>query len=878
MGLTFTTADRSDRSGQLLRALLATTVLSAGMTMPAITFAQSSVAAIAIDIPAQPLGTALDAFSRTTSWQIGYSSAVVAGKRSQAVSGTMSPLEALQSLLVGSGLSVQQTGDTTVALVAGAAEVGAVADDGSIVLDAIDVNATLGSGMGVGMTPDAPYTAPASVSVVSAEDISRFRGSSVGDFLRGTPGVLTGASTEKGALDLNVRGMQGMDRVPIVIDGTRQSQTVYEGYAGVSSRTYIDPDLLAGVTIEKGPSAAADAVGATGGIARMRTISASDIIDEGENFGIRVIGGLQGNTVLPPAVATRGGIYQPFLKSYASSAVPGDWGYGNFDRPDLLDVGASFNGSVAIATGNEGFELLAAYAKRKQGNYFAGTEGDAGEVILMPSGGNIVASQGGLGPYRAGEEVLNSGFNNDSLLLKGKAIFGENHSLELSYMRFETQISEMPWPGLTSLSGGQYQTLASTTVTDTYRAAYEFDAGDDLVDLNVNLWATKSYITQEVMYLGKIPAVTPTMEFAYLFDSQRWGIDADNTSVFTGDLGELSVQYGASYTYEDLLQLTRYEGYPLTPDRSGNRSEASAFVATEWKPFDWLQVDGSLRYTTTNTVDDCISVNATTCYGERSNDALSPIVAVTLEPWQGVQFYGRYAEATRSASMFESTAGASFGTNGLGIDPEHARNTEFGINLLQHDVLQDGDTAGFKIAYFDNKIDDYITRRGGGTGEPIFVLTNLDYASFTGIEVSADYESDTFFASLGYTRYLDTEFCGDIDLNVYSCAAKSGDDAYASLHLPPRETVSLTAGVKLMDALTLGARATYMGERVVDQVLDSWTPHTLVDVFATYEFSEDVKLDLGIDNVGDVFYVNPLSILPKPGPGRTFRASLTAEF
>ncbi|WP_216073744.1 TonB-dependent receptor plug domain-containing protein, partial [Acinetobacter baumannii] len=69
-----------------------------------------------------------------------------------------------------------------------------------------------------------------------------------------------------------------MDRVPVVIDGSLQQSTVYRGYSGVAGRTYLDPDLIGEVTIEKGPSASADGVGATGGLVRVETVGAKDLI------------------------------------------------------------------------------------------------------------------------------------------------------------------------------------------------------------------------------------------------------------------------------------------------------------------------------------------------------------------------------------------------------------------------------------------------------------------------------------------------------------------------------------------------------------------------------------------------------------------------
>ncbi|MEX6226621.1 hypothetical protein AB6F55_18440 [Providencia hangzhouensis] len=41
--------------------------------------------------------------------------------------------------------------------------------------------------------------------------------------------VYTGDARNSGALDPNVRGIQGQERVPVTVDGTEQSLTVYRG-------------------------------------------------------------------------------------------------------------------------------------------------------------------------------------------------------------------------------------------------------------------------------------------------------------------------------------------------------------------------------------------------------------------------------------------------------------------------------------------------------------------------------------------------------------------------------------------------------------------------------------------------------------------------
>ncbi|MEP9360960.1 STN domain-containing protein [Sphingomonas sp. KR3-1] len=59
---------------------------------------------IAFDIPAQPLDAALTSYFRASGVQLLYDSALTAGRRSNAVRGSLTPREALRQLLLGTGL------------------------------------------------------------------------------------------------------------------------------------------------------------------------------------------------------------------------------------------------------------------------------------------------------------------------------------------------------------------------------------------------------------------------------------------------------------------------------------------------------------------------------------------------------------------------------------------------------------------------------------------------------------------------------------------------------------------------------------------------------------------------------------------------------
>lgn len=72
--------------------------------------------AVRLDIPAQALGPALIELGRQTRLQISFPPALVEGRRSAAVSGSLPPLQALERLLAGTRIGYRSTGSNTVLL------------------------------------------------------------------------------------------------------------------------------------------------------------------------------------------------------------------------------------------------------------------------------------------------------------------------------------------------------------------------------------------------------------------------------------------------------------------------------------------------------------------------------------------------------------------------------------------------------------------------------------------------------------------------------------------------------------------------------------------------------------------------------------------
>jgi len=109
------------RKGSVRAALLlGSALVGLGFQVPAVMaqeIAQAQPAQRAFDIPGQPLTAALDAFARTSGWQVGYPAALAQGKSSTALRGNFTTAEALGRLLSGTGLTYRVTGANTVTLV-----------------------------------------------------------------------------------------------------------------------------------------------------------------------------------------------------------------------------------------------------------------------------------------------------------------------------------------------------------------------------------------------------------------------------------------------------------------------------------------------------------------------------------------------------------------------------------------------------------------------------------------------------------------------------------------------------------------------------------------------------------------------------------------
>jgi hemoglobin/transferrin/lactoferrin receptor protein len=135
----------------------------------------------------------------------------------------------------------------------------------------------------------------AGVSVVRGEQINQLLPRRTEDLFFGVPGVNFQQRPDDPGIAINIRGLQDFGRVAVVVDGARQNfQRTGHNADGL---VYLDPELIAGIDVVRGPVANIYGSGAIGGVASFRTIDVDDILKPGEKFGGQLHGQIGSNQV-----------------------------------------------------------------------------------------------------------------------------------------------------------------------------------------------------------------------------------------------------------------------------------------------------------------------------------------------------------------------------------------------------------------------------------------------------------------------------------------------------------------------------------------------------------------------------------------------------
>lgn len=463
-----------------------------------------------LDLPSQSLQQSIQQVAQKSGIEIIVATEKIRLKTAPKIKGNMSVDQALASLLQNSGLSVKKQANVYVIVESNTAITSQQFNPASTVAE----NTALAAETAVVQMEtitlygekdrdtqgyDDVYDKNYSSAYAGKELIERFKGTTPSDLFKGMSNVYSGDARNSGALDPNIRGMQGQGRVPVTIDGTEQSLTVWRGYNGANSRSYIDPNLISSIQVVKGSALNRDIkTGIAGGVAA-KTLEVDDIIRPGATYGAEIkLEGANNTTKERIPTSYAGQDYRDVMDQL------GKVGWTNVYEDPLTTVQPKSRSDqqlfdledqalrIALGTKQENFDLLAAYAYRSRGNYFAGKKGsnhfvdsslNADENVMVPNMAKYYVPNG---------EVTNSSSKMESYLLKGTWRPTDDQALQLTYRDSTNTYGEiMPsriwWYTLDGLP----QWPLSEVQSKAYNLEYKLNPENNRwLNLKLNLWQT----------------------------------------------------------------------------------------------------------------------------------------------------------------------------------------------------------------------------------------------------------------------------------------------------------------------------------------------------------------------------------------------------
>lgn len=684
--------------------------------------------------------------------------------------------------------------------------------DGAVVLSPVRIEG------GPQLPRDGRFDGAGSVEVITDAQLQKVPVTSARDIFAGSPGVWVMDGRQNPGLNINIRGIQGPGRNNVMIDGARQNFARYGGYNGVSSQVYVDPDLIANVTVEKGPVSGAHGAGAVGGVVALRTLEADDLIDEAGRFGARLRG------------------------SSGSDA---------------------FHGSGSLAGGwrvNDWIDMAVGVAARHTGDYASGERDPEGRVMEPTS---LVPN-----PPVPGEGVPHTQQKSRSALLKLAMDLPHAQTLKLGGTLHENEYS-YDRLGFSTIYGSPTEGRAHT-LTSKYAWAPK---GRDLFDLRANVWLARSRdadLDQDSVVMTIREIRTTGFE---LFNTSRWSPSWGDVHLTYG--GELFEDDASQTQGLDVGGKRRISGgfvqarwFPLNWLEAGAGLRYDTYTLRgAGEALAPLPGQNPLSFWV-DRGDDALSPSLSLL--------VMPIRGIQLYVRNAEGFRPPVlSEAMMSGQAFITPIVPNFA-----LTAETSENREVGINLQRNGLWRRYDRLRFKAAYFDNRYQDYI-RRDYTTFGAISALSfeNLDRALFAGWELQGGYDIGWLYAEASYTHFVRMRFCDDGSCEGQ--VGSLGDWGSPNIP-PTRKVTADTGVRLWGRRITLGARMRHDSDVVDVTTQEDyswrWKGYRLYDVYGHYDVHPALRLAFSVENLRDNYYVDALSGGRLPGPGRNARFSFTYTF
>ncbi|BBZ97881.1 MULTISPECIES: TonB-dependent hemoglobin/transferrin/lactoferrin family receptor [Bradyrhizobium] len=699
-------------------------------------------------------------------------------------------------------------------------------------LDTITVAAT--------KTRERAIDALAPVSSISLDQIQGLQPNRLSDVFHSVPGVSFQERGDDPATVINIRGLQDFGRVAVVVDGARQNYQRTGHNANGSF--FLDPELIGGVDVVRGPTANIYGSGAIGGLVSFRTKDINDVLRPGERWGVDLSG------------------------SYGSNNNRG--------------LGSVFGGVRATPD----VDIFGGAVYRTQGNYKDGNGTEIGNT-----GNQVEAGLMKLTVRPAlGHEV------------KFGAVF-QDYQYDIGQFNRGPTTTQ----ALIALNRGSsvYASDAknySGTVTWNYSLP-----SDNLFDWHMSVYGNRTDNDQTKTYhYGTTPSAYCNGGFGnnvsgcvgdkrgYVLNT--YGVDANNTTRFNVGDWRNALTWGVDAFQDDVIT-TDSRGNSNITTPSGIRTVSGGFLQLKQNYSTWLEAVSAIRYDRYD-----LDSGKTSTGGDR----FSPKITLGVTPVPGFQPYVSYAEGYRAPSITETVisgahatgGGPAFfvcpdGTAGLfcflpnpNLRPEVGKNKEVGINLKYDNIFSANDSFRGKINLFRNDVSDYIDLVASapvavppfGSFSQFYQYQNIANARIRGFEAETMYDAGDWFIGVAGHYIQGKNVATNIGLAT----------------ITPRKVVT-TGGVRLLDrTLILTAQwASYGPNNDVPAGYLPATGYELVNLYLTYNATRDIVLSASIDNLLNQYY-RPYAIpgsstdgttqndvlWSSPGPGRVYKAGMKIHF
>ncbi|PCJ29296.1 MAG: TonB-dependent receptor [Gammaproteobacteria bacterium] len=582
----------------------------------------SQIAARHYSISQGSLDQVLSDFAIKADIDLAINASLTAGKQSRGVQGDYSLNGALNHILTGSGLTAQQL------------------ENGRYVIKAIQTFDTINiptltiedSGLSGYQRDeqgyDDVYDKNTSTVYMGKIEIERYKGTTPSDLLQGMAGIFSGEARNSGALDVNIRGIQGPGRVPVIIDGTEQALTVWRGYNGATNRNYIDPNLIGSIQIHKGATNERDVNSGIGGAMVVTTLQPADIIEEGEDFGIELkvegssnavderVPDLHTGELAVDVVGYPSNLGTPFNDLTLRVTPESKSG------KDLNPLnGNDYSYRLAAAKKWDKFDFLAAYAYRERGNYFSGNNNSdyySSSVADAKEYRDRIRALASL--WQPGDEVLNTSSKMESWLLKSSWRITEDQKLSLNYRRSDSTYGEiMPSRIVSSDAAGEVQWPLSEVTSKAYNIDYSYKPVENQwLDVQSTLWYTDTesdtytsggFPNQQRLDTNQNPLDGTLVDGAAVNStSTRAGLTLSNKMNLSR---KLDLTIGGHFQREKLssdddFEFTKtipYHSYP----RAGRRQEWDGNFDLAWQTTNRLKINGGMKYSSYWAKDDFLA-------------------------------------------------------------------------------------------------------------------------------------------------------------------------------------------------------------------------------------------------------------------------------